>query len=165
MNNASVIREAKPGDAARIAYIIRTVMAEFGADGKGFAIHDEEVDDIPGVYSQKGWQYFVLQTDGVVTGGGGVAPLLGGPPDVCELKKMYMLKESRGVGLGSQLLKRCLAAARDFGYMKCYLETFHTMKHAMVLYEKKGFSPLPGPMGATGHFGCDHFYILDLQSL
>ncbi|MEY3516474.1 MAG: hypothetical protein RIS67_691, partial [Pseudomonadota bacterium] len=37
------IRPITPHDDSRVAYIIRSVMPEFGADGEGFAIHDPEV--------------------------------------------------------------------------------------------------------------------------
>ena len=33
---------------------------------------------------------------------------------------------------------------------------------AMKLYERSGFRKIPCPMGATGHGGCDSFYLLDL---
>jgi putative acetyltransferase len=75
---------------------------------------------------------------------------------------MYFLPEGRGRGLGSTLLDRCLQAAKEIGFEYCYLETFSTMKDAMVLYEKKGFGKIPGPLGNTGHFACDKFYQIKL---
>ena len=30
------------------------------------------------------------------------------------------------------------------------------------LYERSGFRRIAGPMGATGHGGCNAFYLLDL---
>jgi putative acetyltransferase len=71
---------------------------------------------------------------------------------------MYFLPEGRGKGLGKSLLKSCLSTAKDLGYKYCYLETFHTMRDAMKLYEKNGFKRIPGPLGNTGHFACDTFY-------
>ena len=41
-------------------------------------------------------------------------------------------------------------------------ETLRGMDAAMKLYERTGFHRLPGPMGATGHGGCNAFYLLDL---
>jgi len=32
----------------------------------------------------------------------------------------------------------------------------------MRLYERSGFRRIAGPMGATGHGGCNTFYLLDL---
>ena len=158
-----IIRRVEQKDNPQIANIIRTVMPEFGASGQGFAIHDKEVDDIFAAYSHQRAAYFVCEVKGKIVGGGGVAPLEGGDANVCELKKMYFLKEGRGQGWGDQVLKHCLRSARDIGYKQCYLETFNTMKGAMKLYEKSGFKKIAGPMGNTGHFACDTFYLIDLH--
>jgi len=77
-----LIRPIEPRDDAAVAHVIRTVMPEFGADGPGFAIHDTEVDAMHAAYSQPRSAYFVVESDGTVLGGGGVAPLHGGDPDV-----------------------------------------------------------------------------------
>lgn len=158
----AIIRRITIADNPAVAGIVRTVMPEFGASGEGFAIHDSEVDDMFAAYSASQTAYFVCEDDGVIIGGGGVAPLAGGPPDVCELKKMYFLPQGRGRGLGSKLLARCLEAARQLGFRECYLETFNTMSSAMKLYERSGFSRIPGPLGSTGHFSCDTFYSMKL---
>ncbi|MFN3840038.1 MAG: GNAT family N-acetyltransferase [Cyclobacteriaceae bacterium] len=152
------IRLIKEEDNLQVAAIIRTVMPEFGASGKGFAIHDNEVDDMYFAYSLPRCAYFVCEENGKIVGGGGVAPLQQGDENTCELKKMYFLPEGRGKGLGQQVLNNCLEAARKIGYEYCYLETFNTMKQAMKLYEKNGFEKIPGPCGNTGHFACDTFY-------
>jgi putative acetyltransferase len=164
MNRIVTVRKITPEDNLVIATIIRTVMPEFGAGGAGFAIHDEEVDNIANAFSQPQSAYFVCVVDGRVLGGGGVAPLAGGDPSICELKKMYILSEARGLGLGQQILTACLKAAVEFGYSDCYLETFNTMHLAMKLYEKNAFEKIPGPLGNTGHFACDIFYKLNLKN-
>jgi len=156
------VRLIKKEDNPAVASIIRTVMPEFGASGKGFAIHDKEVDDMFGTYTQPRSVYYVCEDNGVVIGGGGVGPLVGGDPSVCELKKMYFKVEARGKGFGERVLKNCISFARQAGYKQCYLETFNTMTGAMKLYEKSGFRKIAGPQGNTGHFACDTFYLLDL---
>ncbi|HMZ04334.1 MAG TPA: GNAT family N-acetyltransferase, partial [bacterium] len=90
MNNVSSIeiRAIENRDNPALASIIRTVMPEFGADGPGFAIHDAEVNDMFAAYTRPRSAYFVVVADGVVSGGGGIAPLAGGDANVCELKKM-----------------------------------------------------------------------------
>jgi putative acetyltransferase len=155
---SAIVRPVQKEDSPHVAKIIRTVMPEFGASGAGFAIHDKEVDDIYKAYNQPRCAYFVCEENGKIIGGGGVAPLEGGDPDTCELKKMYFLPEGRGKGLGQQVLSECLKAAKKIGFEYCYLETFNTMKNAMALYEKNGFSKIPGQLGNTGHFACDTFY-------
>jgi putative acetyltransferase len=156
---ASVIRPIRPEDDATIAAIIRTVMPEFGATGCGFAINDPEVDWMSRAYAQPRCAYFVIEQDGVIVGGAGIAPLEGGDGTTCELRKMYFLPQARGRGAGAAMMQRCLQAARDAGFRQCYLETLGGMDAAMKLYERSGFTRIDGPMGATGHGGCNTFYL------
>lgn len=157
-----LIRPIEPRDDAAVAAIIRTVMPEFGADGPGFAIHDAEVDTMSTAYAQPRSSYFVVERGGQVIGGGGVAPLVNGDADVCELRKMYFLPEARGIGAGRALMQSYLDAARGHGFKRCYLETLTGMDAAQALYVKSGFTPLCAPMGGTGHFSCDRFFIREL---
>ncbi len=157
-----LIRPIEARDDTAMAAIIRAVMPEFGATGCGFAINDPEVDWMHRAYAAPRSAYFVVERDGVVQGGGGVAPLEGGGGDTCELRKMYFLPALRGLGAGGALMARCLDAARGFGFRRCYLETLTGMDAAMKLYERTGFRRIEGPLGATGHGGCNTFYLLDL---
>ena len=157
-----VIRPIVPADNAAVAAIIQTVMPEFGASGPGFALHDPEVNNMHAAYQGARARYFVIEHEGKVVGGGGFAPLTGGAADVCEVQKMYFYRHIRGKGLGQRLLAHVLAEAALSGYKRCYLETLETMTAARALYTKQGFLPLRGPLGTTGHHGCDAWYARDL---
>ncbi len=158
------IRPIAQADDAAIATVIRTVMPEFGASGAGFAINDPEVDFMSRAYSiPKAAYWVVVREDGTVQGGGGIAPLLGGEPSTCELRKMYLMPEARGLGLGEALIRQCLQGAKELGFHTCYLETLNTMVAAQGLYEKLGFTRTV-LQGATGHSGCDRFYSLALAA-
>ena len=158
-------RPITPADDAAVASIIRTVMPAFGADGPGFAIHDPEVNAMSVAYGVPGAAYLVVEDGaGRVIGGGGLAKLEGGPDGVCELKKMYFLPEARGTGTGEALLRHCLKVAKDLGYRTCYLETLTGMDAAQKLYRKVGFQALCGPLGNTGHHGCDRWFAMALES-
>lgn len=156
------IRPIEARDDAAIAAIIHRVMPEFGADGPGFAIHDAEVEHMHTAYAQPRSAYFVVESAGVVLGGGGVAPLQNGDAGICELRKMYFLPEARGIGAGSAMMQRCLDAARGFGFHQCYLETLTGMDAAQTLYRRSGFTPLSTPLGGTGHFSCDRYFLREL---
>ncbi len=159
------IRPVRPADRPAVARLIRTVMPEFGAKGPGFAINDPEVDDMFSAYQAPRSAYFVVTRtsgDDVVVGGGGYAPLTGGGGETCELRKMYFMPELRGLGLGQELLSKCLTAAREAGFARMYLETLAAMSQARALYERNEFMRLDGPEGATGHFACNSFYARSL---
>ena len=162
LHDSMLIRPIETKDDPRMAQIIRTVMPEFGATGDGFAINDPEVDWMSKAYAAPRHAYFVLEQDGEVLGGGGIAPLDGGEADTCELRKMYFLPEARGLGAGAAMMARCLDAAREAGFRQCYLETLTGMDAAMRLYERSGFRRIDGPMGNTGHGGCNTFYLREL---
>ena len=156
------IRPIHAADDPAMAAVIRTVMPAFGACGDGFAINDPEVDWMSQAYAAPRHAYFVVTRDELVLGGAGVAPLQGGDADTCELRKMYFLPEARGLGAGTAMMARCLQAARDAGFSRCYLETLAGMDAAMRLYERSGFKRIDAPLGATGHDGCNTFYLREL---
>ena len=156
------IRPIRQSDDPSIAAVIRTVMPEFGATGSGFAINDPEVDWMSRAYAAPQSAYFVVERDGTVLGGGGVAPLVGGGGNTCELRKMYFLPVARGIGAGTAMMDHCLHAARSFGFSQCYLETLGGMDAAIRLYERSGFQRIDAPLGDTGHGGFNTFYLLEL---
>jgi putative acetyltransferase len=157
-----LIRPVAERDNGALTGLLRDVMEEFGAAGAGSSFHDPEVLDMAAAYAGPGAAYFVVESGGRLVGGGGVGPLAGGEPRVCELRKMYLRPEARGRGLGRAVLARCLDVARQLGYQRMYLETRHTMRDARRLYERNGFAPVDKPIGHTGHFGCDAWYLCDL---
>ncbi|KGI78102.1 GNAT family N-acetyltransferase [Oleiagrimonas soli] len=164
MSEAFHIRPIQPIDNEVMAGVIRAVMPEFGAGGEGFAIHDPEVDGMHAAYATPGSAYFVVECEGKVMGGGGIGKLQGDDGTICELRKMYFLPELRGRGAGRALMTRCLQAARELGYRQCYIETLTGMDGAQALYLKSGFKRIPSRMGATGHFGCNLFYLRELDA-
>jgi len=161
-NNNIVIREISKADNKQIAQVIRDVLVEFGAPKVGTAYEDVSLDDMAKTYNRERSAYFVIEREGKILGGAGVAPLVGLEEHICELQKMYFLTEVRGIGLGEELMKKCLENVRAFGYKKCYLETLPYMDAARKLYTKVGFETLDKPMGNTGHYSCNVWMIKEL---
>lgn len=156
------IREIVSEDNGAVAHIIKEVMTSFQCVGEGYSINDPELSDMYAAYGDNRSRFYVVEEEGVILGCGGVAPLAGGDQNTCELKKMYFLSQLRGKGMGRILLELCLSTAKELGYKKCYLETVERMDRANVLYAKSGFKKLGGQEGATGHSGCDTFYVKEL---
>lgn len=162
-NETLLIRPIEAADNAVIANLIREVMTAYGAVGDGFSINDPEVNHMYDYYQAPGSAYFILSNaQNEVLGGGGIGPLIGGDPAICELKKMYFLPSVRGRGMGIKMVDHLLDAAKNLGYKTCYLETLDRMSEAKALYAKMGFKKLCGQMGNTGHSGCDSFYEKEL---
>lgn len=155
-----IIRPITSHDDSQIAHVIRTVMPEYGASGDGFAINDPEVDWMSKAYHAPRCAYYVIEFEGHVMGGGGIAPLEGASNDrICELRKMYFLPALRGQGAGLALIELCLKKARELKFELCYLETLTGMDNAIALYQKVGFRSLDKPMGNTGHSGCNRYFV------
>ena len=156
------LRPIQASDNPVLASIIRNTLAEFGANHPGTVFFDEATDHLFELFQQERSAYFVAELEGNIVGGGGIYPTDGLPADTCELVKMYLLPEARGIGLGKTILERCLKTARQAGFSQIYLESMPELKLALKMYERFGFSYLCAPMGHSGHFGCDLHMVREL---
>ena len=106
--------------------------------------------------------YIVALVNNSVVGGCGIAPF-NSSKEVCELKKLFLLPESRGFGVGKECIIRCLNYAKNKGFTQCYLDTLSTMKSAISLYSHLDFKQLKKPMNGTLNKKCDVWMIKDLK--
>ena len=158
------LRPIKKSDDKAMAHIIRSTLAEFGANHPGTVYFDASTDHLSDLFKKERSHYFVAEINGKLVGGGGIFPTEGLPTDTCELVKMYLLPEARGRGLGKTIVENCLEMAHKIGFNRIYLESMPELVKALNLYEKFGFTSLEGPMGNTGHFGCEKYMSLRLDS-
>ena len=149
------IRNIKPDDNPFLAKIIRDTLTEFGANHPGTVYYDSSTDALYQLFQKSKAVYFVAEMNGLLVGGGGIFPSEGLPKNTCELVKMYLLPQARGLGIGKSLIDKCLAAAMEEGFKNIYLETMPELKQALLVYEKFGFQYLDKPLGNSGHFGCN----------
>lgn len=156
------IRDLRKEDNPRLAKIVKDTLAEFGANHPNTVYYDPTTDALFEVFQTPGSKYFLAEIDGEMVGGGGIYPTDGLDSDTCELVKMYLLPQARGHGLGRMLIEKCIDAAREIGYKKIYLETMPELKQALKVYEKFGFKYLNGPMGNSGHTGCQMWMLKEL---
>lgn len=154
------IRDVESKDNDILIRLVHKTLEEFGAKGDGFAMADAELLDMYKSYQHKGKHYYVVEMDGKVKGGAGVAPLDGEEESgICELRKMYFFPELRGKGAGKKLIDQCIEKARDLGYHAMYLETIPGMETAQKLYLSRDFKYLDERMGNTGHHACPVFML------
>ena len=158
------IRTIQPTDNQALAVIIRNALAEFGANKPGTVYYDATTDALYELFKQQGSIYYVAEENGVLIGGAGIYPSPGLPTGTCELVKMYLSPAARGKGIGKGLIDKALAFATEAGYRNVYIETMPELRKAMSVYEKFGFKYLDGPMGNTGHFGCEIWMLKELFS-
>ncbi|WP_434939045.1 GNAT family N-acetyltransferase [Shewanella sp. HL-SH8] len=149
-----IIRSLTVDDNAAIADVIRQVSAEYGlTPDKGFSVADKTLDTLSQVYSTARSQYWVIELDGHIIGGAGIAPLAG-YSDICELQKMYFLPQVRGKGLAKKISHLAFEFAKEQGFNQVYLETTSVLVEALALYQKLGFET-GKHLGETGHDACE----------
>jgi putative acetyltransferase len=108
-----------------------------------------ELAGLPGAYAAPEGCLLLATVDGVSAGCVAARDLGGG---ICEMKRLYVLSEYRGLGLGRLLAARVVDEARRMGYERMRLDTVPAMRDAQALYERLGFrdiapyreNPVPG---------------------
>jgi putative acetyltransferase len=156
------VRLIEKNDNEALAVIIRNALKEFDANKAGTVYFDESTDRLFELFQQQNAAYHVAAIDGKVVGGGGIFHTAGLDVDTCELVKLYLSPSSRGYGFGKLLMNHCLNTARELGFKKVYLETMPELTSAVPMYENFGFTYLKGPLGNSGHGGCDIWMMKDL---
>jgi len=149
------IRLIESADNAVLANIIRNALAEFKANKPGTVYFDDSTDHLYELFATGKGIYHVALLNETLVGGAGIFHTEGLDDDTCELVKMYLAPAARGKGAGKILMQSCLQAAKNAGYKKVYLETMPELTIAVPMYEQFGFTYLPGPLGNSGHGGCD----------
>ena len=156
------LRTIQKEDNVQLAQIIRDTLTEFKANKPGTVYYDETTDQLFELFQKPGSIYFVALMDDELVGGGGIYPSDGLPNGTCELVKMYLLPEARGIGLGKRIIEECLAFAKENGYSQVYIESMPELENALKVYEKFGFKYISAPLGNTGHHGCEKWMLLSL---
>ncbi|MCF6213249.1 MAG: GNAT family N-acetyltransferase [Flavobacteriaceae bacterium] len=162
MTNKIEIRPIKKEDNTVLAKVIRDVLTEFGANIKGTAFYDTETDSMFEAYQKEKSVYYVALVNGKIVGGGGISPIKNDKNDTCELVKMYLSTEARGLHIGKSIIIKCLAFAKNVAYKNCYLESFPSMTRAIAFYKKNGFKTLDKPISQSCHYSCSVWMLKSL---
>lgn len=121
-------------DASRIQEVVFTVLKEYGLPVDPNAT-DADLNE-PENFYRDGFFGVVKNPEGIIVGTFG---LLEHEPGVVEIRKMYLLSEYRGKGIGKFMMNFLFTKAKEMGYSKVMLETASELKEAILMYEKYGF--------------------------
>lgn len=156
------IREINQNDNAEVVQVICEILEDLGVPKTGTAFADKALYHMYENYDVPLAAYFVIEDKGRIIGCSGVAQLDNFAGNICELQKMYLIKEARGRRLGEKMITVCLERAKTYGFEKCYLETMPYMEAAQKLYLKNGFEYIDAPIGDTGHYSCQVWMLKEL---
>ena len=138
------IVECQPSDdMTAFRQIFREYAAGLGVD-LCFQNFELELASLPGDYSQPRGALIAALVDDQLAGCCALRPLdTVDYADACEMKRLYVRPEFRGLGLGRQLVEAILNCARRAGYLAVLLDTLNDMEAARALYEDLGFEEVP----------------------
>jgi putative acetyltransferase len=140
------VRQILLEDSIPLGKIILQIISEFHARELISAYEDDEVRDMYREYSKNGYVFYTALKGELVRGGVGISPLPDAGANCCEVRKMYLLPDDRGFGLGRKLLFRCLEKAKTMGYKTVYAKTATRMPQAITLFQKMNFQVSASPL-------------------
>lgn len=102
----------------------------------GFQDFEEEIAYMPGHYGPPDGCILLAFYDNNPAGCAALRKLEQG---ICEMKRLYVRPEFRGLGIGKMLSQMIIDEASRIGYDKMRLDTLASMKEAISIYRKLGF--------------------------
>lgn len=111
---------------------------------------DAEMENLAAMYSAPVGSLLLCRSEkGVYTG---MVAIRQKGEGICEMKRLYVLPEFQGYGVGKKLSQLIIEKAKALGYKAMVLDTLERLQPALKLYTHLGFertdayynNPLPG---------------------
>ncbi len=101
-----------------------------------FQAFDEELSNLGKKYTGQSGCLLALLVDGKVRGCVAFRRL---SATSCEMKRLYVQPDVRGMKAGEKLVERIIQRAQEAGYTEMLLDTIRPLQAAIHLYKKFGF--------------------------
>lgn len=158
----TVKQATTPTDLTAIKSLFTDYASSLGID-LSFQNFTAELDSLPGLYAPPfGALFLALASDSEAIGCVGLRPLpeepkpkpcasreadeddvgYGRQNNICEMKRLYCIPSSRGLGVGKALIEEVIREAVRLGYEEMRLDTLPSMEGARMLYGKYGFEEM-----------------------
>lgn len=131
-----IIQAATPEEIESARTLFREYEASLGFK-LCFQNFDEEVENLPGKYAAPDGRLFLAFADGNLAGCIALRKL---KEKICEMKRLFVRENFRGLKIGKFLIEKLIAEAQEIGYEKMRLDTYPPkMERAVEIYKSYGF--------------------------
>ncbi|MGK7920497.1 MAG: GNAT family N-acetyltransferase [Trichodesmium sp.] len=153
-----LIRNWQQNDRKIAANIIGYVLSEYNLNWEPEGA-DKDVLEVEKFYQNIGGEFWVIEKQEKIVGTAAYYPIERGNKAV-EIRKMYLLPEIRGQGLGKFLLKELENRIAERKFQEIWIETATVLQEAVKLYESNGYQLTTGVETKR----CDRIYqkIIDI---
>lgn len=140
MQPPRIVPARNAADLTDVVALFRAYAASLPVD-LAYQNFDTELATLPGKYAPpRGVLLLARLADGRPVGCVAMRPM--DSVAACEMKRLYVSPEGRGMGLGSRLVSALVEIARAAGHTEMWLDTLPTMTEAQSLYRRLGFDPV-----------------------
>lgn len=130
------IRGYKESDFEEVWHLHELALKAAGAFVAGHGEWDEDLKNISEVYENAGGSFMIAELEGKIIGMGALKRV---NAETAEIKRMRVLPEYQGKGLGTKLLKLLEGRAKELGYERLILDTSLQQQAALHVYTKHGY--------------------------
>ncbi len=140
-------------DFLKMRFAWRSHLASFKEYFKNY--EEEIASQLPSNYSPPKGCLLLAEYQGKTAGCAGLRDFGDG---VCEMKRLFVRPEYRGLGIGKALTKAVIEQGRNMGYKSMCLDTNRRMTEASGLYKSLGFKEI----APYEHFDIEGMLYLEL---
>lgn len=121
---------------------IKELFAEYtdmlGVD-LSFQDYDKEINTLPGKYALPGGRLYIALCDHALAGCIALRPM---DEKCCEMKRLFVRPQYRGLKIGKLLIDTIIAEAQSMQYEYMVLDTLASMEKALSIYKRLGFQEI-----------------------
>lgn len=137
---AELLEVTTPAEVDAVRMLLREYKQAVGVDLWFGSAFQRELDSLPEPYAPPGGRLVLARDGDEFAGCAAVRPV---DANVVELRRLWVRKPYRKIGLGREIALHLLGWAKEAGYRRARVEVLSVMPQADVLFRALGFEPIP----------------------